>query len=101
MGKARVRSFAPIAERNARVLILGSMPGRASLEAGQYYAHRYNAFWRIAADLLQFDRGAPYRTRAKALRSAPRAVGQACGANPYPLVIPCHRAVAASGIGRG
>ncbi|OGA94592.1 MAG: DNA-deoxyinosine glycosylase [Betaproteobacteria bacterium RIFCSPLOWO2_12_FULL_66_14] len=74
MGKARVRSFAPIAERNARVLILGSMPGRASLEAGQYYAHRHNAFWRIAADLLQFDRGAPYRTRAKALRSARIAV---------------------------
>lgn len=74
MGKARVRSFAPIAGRNARVLILGSMPGRASLQAGQYYAHRHNAFWRIAADLLQLDPGAPYRTRAKALRAARIAV---------------------------
>ena len=68
--KARIRSFAPVADRNARVLILGSMPGQASLKAGRYYAHRHNAFWRIAADLLRFDRVAPYRTRAKALRSA-------------------------------
>jgi methylated-DNA-[protein]-cysteine S-methyltransferase len=29
----------------------------------------------------------------------PRAVGQACGDNPFPLVIPCHRVVAASGLG--
>ena len=70
MGKARVRSFAPIADRNARVLILGSMPGRASLQAGQYYAHRRNAFWRIVAELLDIDPGAPYRARARALRSA-------------------------------
>ena len=74
MRKARVRSFAPIAGRNARVLILGSMPGRASLQAGQYYAHRHNAFWRIASELLQFDPGAPYRERARALRSARIAV---------------------------
>ena len=74
MRKARVRSFAPIAGRNARVLILGSMPGRASLQAGQYYAHRHNAFWRIASALLQFDPGAPYRERARALRSARIAV---------------------------
>lgn len=74
MGKASIRSFAPIADRSARVLILGSMPGRASLEAGQYYAHRYNAFWRIASELLNFDPCAPYRTRTKALRSARIAV---------------------------
>lgn len=70
MGKTRVRSFAPIADRNARVLILGSMPGRASLQAGQYYAHRHNAFWRIVSELLEFDPGAPYRARAGRLRSA-------------------------------
>ena len=78
MRKARrreeIRSFAPIADRDARVLILGSMPGKASLEAGQYYAHRHNAFWRITAELLQFDPVAPYRARAKALRSAGIAV---------------------------
>ena len=38
-----------------------------------------------------------YGELAKAVKSAPRAVGQACGANPYPVVVPCHRVVAAGG----
>ncbi|RTL55768.1 MAG: methylated-DNA--[protein]-cysteine S-methyltransferase [Rhodocyclaceae bacterium] len=37
-----------------------------------------------------------YGDIAKAIGSAPRAVGGACGANPYPVVVPCHRVVAAS-----
>jgi methylated-DNA-[protein]-cysteine S-methyltransferase len=40
-----------------------------------------------------------YGQVAKFIRSAPRAVGQACGSNWYPLVIPCHRVTAAGGIG--
>lgn len=40
-----------------------------------------------------------YGSIAKALRSVPRAVGQACGQNWFPVVIPCHRVVAASGLG--
>jgi len=40
-----------------------------------------------------------YGEMARGLRSVPRAVGQACGANPFPLVIPCHRVVGAKGIG--
>jgi len=40
-----------------------------------------------------------YGEIARFLRSAPRAVGQACGTNYFPLVIPCHRVVAAGGIG--
>lgn len=38
-----------------------------------------------------------YGELAKALHNAPRAVGQACGANPFPLVVPCHRVIAANG----
>ena len=38
-----------------------------------------------------------YGEVAKALHSGPRAVGQACGANPFPLVVPCHRVIAAGG----
>jgi hypoxanthine-DNA glycosylase len=72
--KARIRSFAPIAGRNARVLILGSMPGRASLEAGRYYAHPRNAFWRIVAVLLCIEPDATYRRKVQTLKSARIAV---------------------------
>ena len=40
-----------------------------------------------------------YGDLATLLASSPRAVGQACGANPIPIVIPCHRVVSKSGIG--
>lgn len=40
-----------------------------------------------------------YGEVARVLQSAPRAVGQACGANWFPLVIPCHRVTAAGGLG--
>ncbi len=40
-----------------------------------------------------------YGALAKSLGTAARAVGQACGENRFPVVIPCHRVVAASGIG--
>lgn len=42
---------------------------------------------------------ASYGELAKTIKSGPRAVGTACGANPYPLITPCHRVVAAQGIG--
>jgi methylated-DNA-[protein]-cysteine S-methyltransferase len=37
-----------------------------------------------------------YGEVATAIHSGPRAVGNACGANPYPLVVPCHRVLAAN-----
>lgn len=74
MSMACVHSFEPIEDKNAEILILGSMPGRASLAAGQYYAHTQNAFWRIASELLQFDRASPYEMRVQALKSARIAV---------------------------
>ena len=54
--------------------------------------------WRkIAA--IGAGRTRSYGELARELRSAPRAVGQACGANPIPIVVPCHRVLAAGGIG--
>jgi double-stranded uracil-DNA glycosylase len=44
--------FPPIADSISRILILGSMPGEASLRKAQYYGHPQNAFWRLMATLL-------------------------------------------------
>jgi len=66
---ARIQSFAPIANREARILILGSMPGKASLAAGQYYAHAQNLFWPILAELTGAAPAAPYAARVRALKA--------------------------------
>jgi TDG/mug DNA glycosylase family protein len=66
----QVQCFAPIENANAHVLILGSMPGEASLRAGQYYAHPRNLFWRIVGELIGAGPNLPYEQRIQALRSA-------------------------------
>ncbi len=66
----RVHSFAPVANRNAEVLILGSMPGEASLRACRYYAHPQNAFWPIVGEVVGFDPALPYTRRLTALKAA-------------------------------
>jgi len=80
-----------------------------------------DAYWHNPAhpiDVLFVPQGTPFQLRvwhalkaipvgqpmtygalAKQLGTAARAVGQACGANPLPILIPCHRVVAASGLG--
>lgn len=63
----KARGFAPIIGGRPRVLILGSMPGQASLSAFQYYAHPRNAFWPIMAALFGIDHRQRYEARAQAL----------------------------------
>jgi len=62
-----VTGFAPLLTPNARVLVLGSMPGVASLAAGQYYAHPRNAFWPVMASILGFAENLDYAQRVSAL----------------------------------
>lgn len=66
------------------------------------FARRGTAFqqrvWQLIA-AVPAGETRTYGMLAHDLGSAPRAVGQACGANPFPLFVPCHRITAASGIG--
>jgi hypoxanthine-DNA glycosylase len=71
---ARISSFPPIEAPSARTLILGTMPGAASLAAREYYAHPRNLFWTICAELLRFARDEPYADRVAHLRAAGVAV---------------------------
>jgi len=54
----------------------------------------WHALWNIPA-----GQTLSYGALATQLKTAPRAVGQACGSNPIPLIIPCHRVISAQGLG--
>ena len=52
MNAGPLRGLAPVVATDARILILGSFPGVASLAARQYYAHPRNQFWPLLAAVL-------------------------------------------------
>ena len=80
---ATLYSFQPIAGNHAKILILGSMPGQASLAANQYYAHPRNAFWPIMAQLLQINPDVSYTEKITALKSSQIAL--------WDVLRSCHR----------
>jgi len=65
------RAFDPVVDARTRLLILGSLPGDASLKAGQYYGHPRNSFWRLVGGVVGMDLVAlPYPDRLEALKAA-------------------------------
>jgi TDG/mug DNA glycosylase family protein len=64
-------SFAPVADAQTRVLVLGSLPGDVSLLRSEYYAHPRNQFWRLMSGVVGIDLlEQPYGARLAALLSA-------------------------------
>lgn len=55
---------------DCRVLVLGSMPGAASLQQQRYYAHPRNRFWPLMADICGVSVDLPYAARLQALNAA-------------------------------
>ena len=65
----RKASFAPVVAADTRILILGSLPGDASLAAAQYYAHPRNQFWRLLGAVLAVPLAdLPYPQRLAAMQ---------------------------------
>lgn len=65
------RSFPPVVDERTRVLLLGSLPGEASLARGQYYAHQRNQFWRLMGAVIEVELASlPYEQRLGSLLDA-------------------------------
>jgi len=89
----RIHGLPPIQNPSARILVLGSMPGEASLRAGQYYAHPQNLFWKIVGEVLGY--APPVRASHAGLREAPYAQRVTFlkhhGIALWDVVASCHR----------
>ena len=75
-----LRGLAPVLSASPRLLILGSMPGKVSLEQQQYYAHPRNAFWPIMTALLDKKSDMSYTQRCRMLTKAHIALWDVIGA---------------------
>ena len=61
-------SFPPIVGANARLLILGTLPGEESLRLRQYYGHPRNHFWPLIAAIFDKSLPAAYAERERLLK---------------------------------
>ena len=64
-GLPRSVGFSPVANPDARILILGTLPGKVSLERHQYYAQPRNTFWKIMERLCGTPEHAEYEERIR------------------------------------
>src|SRR5579863_4258534 len=69
-----------VAREDARVLILGTLPGRLSLQEQEYYANPSNAFWKIMCDLIGSDHHLSYRDKTIKIMEKGIAIWDVCRA---------------------
>lgn len=62
-------AFPPIVGNNPKIIVLGSMPGKKSLDEQRYYAHPRNSFWWIMSRCFQFSESLGYAERLDVLKS--------------------------------
>lgn len=65
---SKAKGFGYVAGRDARAVILGSMPGVESLRQQQYYAHSRNSFWDLMGRIFAAERALPYPDRLLRLK---------------------------------
>lgn len=58
-------SFPPIVNSDAKILILGTMPGKTSLEINEYYGYKHNIFWKIMFELFETSYSNDYIIKQK------------------------------------
>jgi hypoxanthine-DNA glycosylase len=80
----QTNGFAPISDRNAKVLILGTLPGQASLLKNEYYGQPQNAFWRIMGELFDAGPELPYEERKRRIIAKHVSVWDVCAAAHRP-----------------
>ena len=70
--KPKTSNFAPVVTTHTRILILGSLPGEASLAAQRYYAHPQNRFWHLVGAVIGCEDlpSVEYQARLEVLREA-------------------------------
>lgn len=67
--RTSITGLPPIASADARVLVLGSIPGERSLALGQYYVGQGNRMWYVMASIFGHDPGRPYHERVEAMKA--------------------------------
>lgn len=60
-------SFPPVEDSNSRLLILGTMPGKTSLEINEYYGYKHNTFWKIMFEIFETEYTDSYANKKKLL----------------------------------
>jgi hypoxanthine-DNA glycosylase len=74
-----LQGLAPLYQSNAKILILGSMPGQASLDSQQYYGHPRNQFWPLLEQLFGIDASLAYPNRCQQALAAQVALWDVIG----------------------